>query len=258
MSSLPLIDHRPWGFYLLALPCALLLLWRPWSALTGCGGTEPPAAGAPAPRVRAGGGPRPANQPLPPLTRGERWSLRSHIFYRLPPCGAAAGVRRLTRRASAFGVGRAFAPSLRVGRYRTPYAKRVRCAPSLGAWACPIGQRPAPSVGRAPSGRPARRTRGSTKSHRGPFIETAYAATSPLPTSAGVAFDETFPHAILSMLRPQHPQNSLISLRSIGGAAPVNPWSRNARDGAVFFIVVLRFAPVRAEFDRDRRLSSYK
>ena len=258
MSSLPLIEHRPWGLGISALPCVLILLRRLRSALTGCGGTEPPAAGAPAPRVRAGGGPRPADQPLPPLTRGEWWSLRSLIFCRLPPCGVAAGVRRLTRRASAFGVGCAFAPSLRLGRYRTPYAKRVRCAPSLGAWACPNGQRPAPSVGRAPSRHPARRARGSTKSHRGPFIETVYTATSPLLTSVGVAFDETFPHAILSMLRLQHPQISLISLRSIGGAAPVNPCPRSARGGAVFFIVVGCFARVCAEFDRHRRLSSYK
>ena len=196
MSSLPLIDHRLWGLCLLALPCALLLLRRPWSALTGCGGTEPPAAGTPAPRVRAGGVPRPADQPLPPLTRGEWCPLRSLIFCRLPPCGVAAGVRRLTRRASAFAVGCAFAPSLRFGRYRTPYGKRVRCAPSLRALACPDGQRQAPSVGRAPSRHPARRARGSMKSHRGPFIETVDTARSPLPTSAGLAFDETFPHAI--------------------------------------------------------------
>ena len=196
MSSLPLIDHRLWGLCLLALPCALILLRRPWSALAGCGGTEPPAAGTPAPRVRAGGVPRPAFQPLPPLSRGEWCPLRSLIFYRLPPCGVAAGVRRLTRRASAFAVGRGVSPSLRFGRHPTPCGRRVRCAPSLGACACPIGQRPAPSLGRAPSRYPARRARGSTKSHRGPFIETVYTARSPLLTSVGLAFDETFPHAI--------------------------------------------------------------
>ena len=129
------------------------------------GGTEPPAAGAPAPRIPAGGGPRPAFSASPPATRGERCSLRSRVFCRLPRWGRRRGLGALD------------APP-RPRRRGAPCSLRSRCAPSpprplrplpSGCWRAlrdpppPFGRVRAPAAAPIACASPAMKCLGSPK-----------------------------------------------------------------------------------------------
>ena len=102
------------------------------------GGTEPPAAGTPAPRIPAGGGPRPAFRP-PPRYAGERLSLRSHFFSATAlGVAAAAGCAERAPASASSGVRPKPRPPAAASAASAPLV-RLACAtrPASVRWARP-------------------------------------------------------------------------------------------------------------------------
>ena len=191
---------------------------RPTVAAANCA----PRRGVPRPAHSGRRGPRPANRP-PPLLRRESGGRYAPAFLSADALGAGVAGWPLKRPACASGFAccacRVLIVRVRHSRLRPtrPPRRRVRglsvplrVLSGLRLLRLPRPYRPrqtqlaTPSAyasGRAPPllapprplPQPPALPRGSMDFHRGPFIETAYAARSSLPTSARLAFDETFP-----------------------------------------------------------------
>lgn len=193
------------------------------------GGTEPPAAGTPAPRIPGGGDPRPAFSPSPPL-RGRAVVATLPFFF-----GYRVGGRR--RRLGALN-----APP-RPRRRGAPCSLRSRCAPSP-----PRPLRPLPSgagvryATRRPlwsrprrRRRPPSRTRRSNKNVLGLPKKPLTLRDSRSRPPRNPFFLGTLPATFSFEIE--------ITLAAVGGAAPVNPRPRSARGGTVFFMVFVGLRP---------------
>ena len=170
------------------------------------GGTEPPAAGTPAPRIPGGGDPRPAFSPSPPL-RGRAVVATLPFFF-----GYRVGGRR--RRLGALD-----APPRPL-----PSGAGVRYATRRPLWSRPRRRR-----------RPPSRTRRSNKNVLGlpkkPFTLRDSRSRPPRNPFFLGTLPATFSFEIE------------ITLAAVGGAAPVNPRPRSARGGTVFFMVFVGLRP---------------
>ena len=191
---------------------------RPSVAAPNCAASR----GVPRPAHSGRRGPRPANRP-PPLLRRESGGRYAPAFLSADALGAGVAGWPLSRPACATGVAccafRVLTGRVRHSRRHPPRPPRRRVR-GLGVslrvlyglrllrlprpnWPrqTQLASPSASASGRAPPllapprplPQPPALPRGSMHFHRGLFIETAFAARSSLPTSARLAFDETFP-----------------------------------------------------------------
>lgn len=193
------------------------------------------ARGPPPRACAARGAPAPSRRPRSLRSRpagvvgatGERCSLRSRLFFRLPRWGAAAAAGCAERAPASASSGVRPKP-------RPPADASAASAP-VGVLAC--ATRPASPLWSRPRRRrrPPSRTRRSNKNVLGlpkkPFTLRDSRSRPPRNPFFLGTLPATFSFEIE------------ITLAAVGGAAPVNPRPRSARGGTVFFMVFVGLRP---------------
>lgn len=187
------------------------------------------ARGPPPRACAARGAPAPSRRPRSLRSRpagvvgatGERCSLRSRLFFRLPRWGAAAAAGCAERAPASASSGVRPKP-------RPPADASAASAP-VGVLAC--ATRPASPLWSRPRRRrrPPSRTRRSNKNVLGLPKKPLTLRDSRSRPPRNPFFLGTLPATFSFEIE--------ITLAAVGGAAPVNPRPRSARGGTVFFMV---------------------